>query len=294
MSYSMQKKVIIVSFLALPIALLLLFLLYPTAKLLQLSFTDWNGISRTFEYVGLDNYADAFRMPELWKSLYNNWLYFLIHALFIPLEIMVAVFLNAKLRANPFFRSIVFLPYVINGVAVAYVFSYLYNPINGPINLFLQSIGLESWIQRWLSDPGVVNYSLIAVSLWRFCGLHVILFLAGLQAIPQDLYEASKIDGAGPMRQLWYITIPGMSLVIEIVLFLNVRGALQVFDIPFLITQGGPGNASSTFTLFTVDTAFKFNNYGLASTMAILLMIMIIVFSYIQKKLFQATGGGRS
>lgn len=291
MSYSMQKKVIIFSFLAIPIALLLLFLLYPTLKLVQLSFTDWNGISRTFGYIGFDNYATAFQMPEIWKSLSNNGLYFLIHALAIPFEIMTAVFLNAKLRTNPFFRSIVFMPYVINGVAVAYVFSYLYNPINGPINLFLQSVGLDSWIQRWLSDPAVVNYSLIAVSLWRFCGLHVILFLAGLQSIPNDLYEAARIDGAGPARQLWYITIPGMSMVIEIVLFLNVRGALQVFDIPFLITQGGPGNSSSTFTLLTVDTAFKFNNYGLASTMAILLMIMIILFSTIQKKAFQATGG---
>lgn len=294
MSYSMQKKLIIIAFLALPVFLLLLLLMYPTVKLIQLSLTDWNGISRQFHYVGFDNYVQAFHMPEIWKSLYHNWQYFLLHALIIPLEIIVAVFLNAKIRANAFFRSIVFLPYVINGVAVAYVFSYLYNPINGPINLFFQTLGLESWIQRWLSDPAVVNYSLIFVSLWRYCGLHVILFLAGLQSIPEDLYEAARMDGASPLRQLWHITIPGMSRVIEIVLFLNVRGALQVFDIPFLMTQGGPGKASSTFTLYTVDTAFKFNNYGLASTMAILLMLMIIGFSYIQKKLFQATGGGES
>ncbi|MDQ0877118.1 raffinose/stachyose/melibiose transport system permease protein [Paenibacillus sp. V4I3] len=294
MSYSMQKKLIIIAFLALPVFLLLLLLMYPTVKLVQLSLTDWNGISRQFHYVGFDNYVQAFHMPEIWKSLYHNWQYFLLHALIIPFEIIVAVFLNAKIRANAFFRSIVFLPYVINGVAVAYVFSYLYNPINGPINLFFQTLGLESWIQRWLSDPSVVNYSLIFVSLWRYCGLHVILFLAGLQSIPEDLYEAARMDGASPLRQLWHITIPGMSRVIEIVLFLNVRGALQVFDIPFLMTQGGPGNASSTFTLYTVDTAFKFNNYGLASTMAILLMLMIIGFSYIQKKLFQATGGGET
>ncbi|WNR46295.1 carbohydrate ABC transporter permease [Paenibacillus roseipurpureus] len=238
MSYNMQKKLIIVLFLAFPVFLLLLLLMYPTLKLIQLSLTDWNGISRTFHYVGWDNYVQAFHMPEIWKSLYHNWQYFLVHALILPLEIMIAVLLNAKLKANPFFRSIVFLPYVINGVAVAYVFSYLYNPINGPLNLFLEAVGLDAWIQRWLSDPAVVNYSLIFVSLWRYCGLHVILFLAGLQSIPEDLYEAARMDGASPMRQLWHITVPGMSRVIEIVLFLNVRGALQVFDIPFLMTQG--------------------------------------------------------
>ncbi len=182
------------------------------------------------------------------------------------------------------------MPYILNGVAVAYLFSFLYNPINGPINSLLESIGLESWIQNWLSDKGVVNYSLIVVSLWRFSGLHVILFLAGLQSIPNDLYEAATIDGAGPLKKFVHITLPGISRVMEIVLFLNVRGALQVFDIPFLMTQGGPGLASTTFTVYTIQTAFKYNNYGLASSLAIILMLMIIVFSYFQGKLFKGKG----
>ncbi|MFD2615051.1 carbohydrate ABC transporter permease [Paenibacillus gansuensis] len=290
MSYKLQRKMLVFSFLIVPIGLLLLFLVYPTLKLVQLSFTDWTGIGKNLNYVGVDNYTKLWSLPDLWKSLYNNALYFIVHLLFIPLEIVVAVMLSSKIRASGFFRSIVFLPYVINGVAVAYIFSYLYNPLNGPINLALNGLGLESWIQRWLSDPAVVNYSLIAVSLWRYCGLHVILFLAGLQSVPQDLYEAARMDGASPLQQLLHITIPGIRRVVEIVLFLNIRGALQVFDIPFLMTQGGPGSSSSTFTLFTIDTAFKFNNYGLASAMAILLMVMIVVFSYVQKQFFKERG----
>lgn len=290
MSYSLQKKLVVVSFLFVPVVLLLLFLLYPSLRLLQFSLTDWNGISKSFNYVGFENYLDAFRNPDVWKALTNNFLYFGIHAIFIPLEVMIAVFLNNKMRASNFFRSIVFMPYILNGVAVAYLFSFLYNPINGPINALLGSLGLESWIQNWLSDKGVVNYSLIVVSLWRFSGLHVILFLAGLQSIPDDLYEAATIDGAGPMKKLLHITLPGISRVMEIVLFLNVRGALQVFDIPFLMTQGGPGLASTTFTVYTIQTAFKYNNYGLASSLAIILMLMIIVFSYFQSKLFKAKG----
>lgn len=286
----MQKRLVVFGFLAVPVGLLLLFLMYPTLRLLQFSLTDWNGISKSFNYVWFDNYRDAFQNRDVWRALRNNLLYFGIHALFIPLEIMVAVFLHNKIRASAFFRSIVFMPYILNGVAVAYLFSYLYNPINGPLNALLQSLGLESWIHNWLSDKHIVNYSLVAVSLWRFSGLHVVLFLAGLQSIPEDLYEAATIDGASPWRKFWHITVPGISRVLEIVLFLNVRGALQVFDIPFLMTQGGPGNASTTFTVYTIQTAFKFNNYGLASSLAIMLMIMIMVFSYFQGKLFKGKG----
>lgn len=290
MSNIMQKRLLIFSFLVLPIGLLLLFLIYPTMKLFQYSMTDWNGISRELNYVGFDSYLKVLKMSQVWESLANNWLYFIIHALVIPLEILLAVMLNAKMRASEFFRSIVLLPYIINGVAVAYIFSYLYNPVNGPINEVLASIGLEGWIQNWLSDIEIVNYSLVAISLWRFAGFHIILFLAGVQSISNDLYEAATIDGASKLQQIRYIVLPGIRRVIEIVLFLNIRGALQVFDIPFLVTQGGPGTASSTFTIFTINTAFKFNSYGLASAMAIILMIMIIVFSFIQNLLIREKG----
>ncbi|CAH1231118.1 Diacetylchitobiose uptake system permease protein NgcF [Paenibacillus allorhizoplanae] len=290
MSNEMQKRVIVLSFLALPIGLLLLFLIYPTTKLFQYSMTDWNGISREMHFVGFDNYLKAFKMSQVWQSLSNNWLYFIIHALLIPFEILLAVMLNAKMRASEFFRSIILLPYIINGVAVAYIFSYLYNPINGPINELLTAVGLESWIHNWLSDVKIVNYSLVAISLWRFAGFHIILFLAGVQSIPNDLYEAATIDGANKMQQVRYIVLPGIRRVIEIILFLNIRGALQVFDIPFLVTQGGPGTSSSTFTIFTINTAFKFNSYGLASAMAIILMLMIIVFSFIQNLLIREKG----
>ena len=286
----MQKRLVVVSFLFIPVALLLLFLLYPSLRLLQFSLTDWNGMSKSFHYVGFDNYIEAFSNPDVWKALSNNFLYFGIHAAFIPLEVMLAVFLNNKMRASRFFRSIVFMPYILNGVAVAYLFSFLYNPINGPINALLEAVGLESWIRNWLSDKSIVNYSLVVVSLWRFSGLHVVLFLAGLQSIPNDLYEAATIDGAGPLKKFVHITLPGISRVMEIVLFLNVRGALQVFDIPFLMTQGGPGLASTTFTVYTIQTAFKYNNYGLASSLAVILMLMIIVFSYLQGRLFKGKG----
>lgn len=285
-----QKNIFLVTFLIIPMILLALFVVYPTLKLFQLSFTDWNGLDKSLHYIGFKNYKKIlFDSPKVWLSLKNNGIYFFIHLLVIPIEIFVAFMLDRKIRASKFFKTIVFMPYIINGVAVAYMFSFLYSSEGGALNVMLQSLGFNP--VNWLSNIGIVNYSLAAVSLWRFCGLHIILFLAALQSIPKEMLEAATVDGASTFQQFTQIILPNIRTVIEIVLFLNVRGALQVFDIPFVMTGGGPGHASSTFTLHTIETAFNFNSFGKASAMAVYLMIMIIVVSFIQKKIFGVKEG---
>lgn len=283
MSYSLQKKVIIWSFLFIPVALMLLFLIYPTLQLFRYSITNWDGYSESLKYIGFDNYKKLiFDFPDAWQAIGNNGIYFIVHLLFIPIEVMTAVLLNRTIRGSSFFRFTVLMPYIINGIAVAYMFSYIYNPVNGPLNELLRWMGLESLITGWLSNLSIVNYSLVAVSLWRFSGVHIILILAGLQSIPTDLYEAAKMDGAGFWTQLRHITLPGIRRVMEIILFLNISGALLQYDIPYVMTGGGPGTASSTFGLFSLQTAFTYNNYGLASAMAVSLLILIICFSSLQ------------
>ncbi|RTE08961.1 sugar ABC transporter permease [Paenibacillus whitsoniae] len=262
---------------------MLLFLIYPTFQLFRYSFTNWDGYSPALSYIGLDNYHKLlFDFPDAWKAIGNNGIYFIIHLLFIPVELMMAVLLNRTMRGSAFFRFTVLMPYIINGIAVAYMFSYIYSPVSGPLNVLLKSLGLQSLITGWLSNLHVVNYSLVAVSLWRFSGVHIILMLAGLQSIPQDLYEAAKMDGAGFWLQLRHITLPGIRRVMEMILFLNISGALLQYDIPYVMTGGGPGTASSTFGLFSLQTAFTYNNYGLASAMAVSLLFLIIVFSALQ------------
>ncbi|MBP1962267.1 carbohydrate ABC transporter permease [Paenibacillus aceris] len=284
MNYNLQKKVTIVTLLFVPISLLLLFLIYPTIELVRYSFTNWDGYSQNFKYIGFDNYSRIiFDFPEAWHALKNNSLYFIIHACMIPVELVAAVLLNRKLFGSSFYRFTVLMPYIINGIAVAYMFTYIYNPVNGPLNAFLSFVGLDSLITGWISNINVVNYSLVAVSIWRFSGVHVILFMAGLQSIPNDLYESAKIDGANFWHQQLYITMPGIRRVIEIILFLNVSGAILQYDIPLVITGGGPGVESSTFGLFALSTAFSNNSYGLASAMAIVLLILVIIFSKLQQ-----------
>jgi len=275
---------LIVTFLFIPMILLCLFVIYPTLRLLQLSFTDWNGLSKQIDFVGIANYLEILTdSKEVWLSLRNNGIYFVIHILAIPLEIFIAFLLDAKIRGSKFFKSIVFLPYIINGVAVSYMFAMLFSSEGGAINEFLTLLNITP--VRWLSDKGLVNYSLAFVSIWRFSGMHIIMFLSAIQSVPEDILEAAKIDGANLFQQYMKIILPSIRLVVEIVLFLNVRGALQVFDIPFVMTGGGPGHASSTFTLYTIETAFNFNRFGMASAMAIVLMLLIIGISAIQKKL---------
>ncbi len=203
----------------------------------------------------------------------------------IPVELAFAVLLTSRLRAAKFYKTMVFLPYIINGVAISYAFSYFFSPVNGAFDNILEMLRLEMLKHSWLSDEKIVNFTLTFVSLWRFSGYHIVLFMAALQSVNQDIMEAATIDGANSWQMFRYIQTPSIALMVDFVLFDNIRGAMQVFDIPFVMTSGGPGYASSTFTLYTINTAFKFSNFGLASTMAVALMVIIILIYIVQNKI---------
>lgn len=280
-----KKKQFIVVSLLVPMLLLVGFVLIPGLDLLRMSFTDWDGYSSSSQFIGIENYIDMFKNKDLWLSLKNNAVYFVVHLCMIFVELAFAVLLTSKLKAAKFYKTMVFMPYIINGVAISYAFSYFFSPINGAFDAILTAVHLEDFIRSWLSDPKIVNFVLAFVSLWRYSGYHVILFMAALQSLPQDIEEAAKIDGATTWQLFRYVQIPSIMLMVDFVLFDNIRGALQVFDIPFVMTAGGPGFASSTFTLYTIKTAFSFSDFGLASTMAIAIMVMIVIIYLIQNKL---------
>lgn len=277
-----QRKMFIILSLIIPLTLLIAFVVVPALDLFRMSFTNWDGYSPKKDFIGIDNYIAMFQNKDLWMSLKNNAVYFVAHLLMIVVELAIAVLLTSKLRAAKFYKTMVFMPYIINGVAISYAFSYFFSPVNGAFDAILTTVGLESFIRNWLSDPAVVNFVLAFVSLWKYSGYHIILFIAALQSVPQDTMEAARVDGANSLQLFRYIQVPAIMLMVDYVLFDNIRGALQVFDIPFVMTAGGPGYASSTFTLYTIKTAFTFSNFGLASTMAIAIMIMIIIIYLVQ------------
>ena len=286
-----RNRFIVLS-LAIPVILLLMFVVYPSVDLVAMSFTSWDGISPYRDFVGVGNYVDMFtKSPDLWLSLRNNFIYLAVHMVMIPIELSIAVMLNTKFKGAGLVKTIAFLPFIINGVGMSYAFSYFFSPVNGAFNDILTSLGLSSGIQSWLSDPKVVNFVLASVSAWRFSGYHIVLFSTGLTSIPTEVMEAARIDGANARQQLWRIQLPSIWLVFSFVMFDCIRGTLQCFDIPFIMTNGGPGYASSTFTLYTIDTAFKYNSFGMAATMAVAIMVIVILVYLFQnvvlKKVFR-------
>ena len=280
-----QRRIFILVSLAIPVLLLVGFVVFPAVDLFRMSFTDWDGLSPTSNFIWFENYIDMFHNPDLWQSLRNNAVYFFAHLLMLPVELAFAVLLNSKLRGAKFYKTMVFMPYIINGVAISYAFSYFFSPINGAFDSILEALKLGMLSQSWLSDPKIVNFVLAFVSLWRYSGYHIVLFLAALQSVSKDIQEAAIIDGANTWQMFRYIQIPSIMLMVDFILFDNIRGALQVFDIPFVMTSGGPGYASSTFTLYTIKTAFTFSDFGLASTMAVAIMVLIIVIYVVQNKI---------
>lgn len=272
-----SRNAFILVSLVIPVTLLLMFVVYPSADLVAMSLTSWNGTDQARPFVGLSNYVDMFtRSPDLWLSLRNNLIYLCLHLVMMAAELSIAAMLNTRFPGANAVKTLVFLPYILNSVGMSYAFSYFYSPINGGFNHILTSLGLQGAIRRWLSDPKIVNYVLASVSIWRFMGYHIILFATGLKSVSTDVMEAARMDGANALQQLVYVQLPSMRMVISFVMFDCIRGTLQLFDIPFIMTNGGPGYASSTFTLYTIDTAFKYNSFGMAATMAVAIMVIVI------------------
>ncbi|MFP4977305.1 carbohydrate ABC transporter permease [Paenibacillus sp. CN-4] len=291
LTYQKQKLIIIISFLTIPLLLLAMFTYYPAIKLVYYSFTNWDGYSPEKPWVGLANYREVFANPDIFKVFQHNFAYFVMGIIQNIVAIYFAVVLNSRLRGKNFFRILLFLPYIMNGVAVAFMFGYVFDTTNGSLNLLLSAIGLDGLAQTsWLGTEGLVNYSLASTGFWRFMGYNMVIYLASLQAIPRDIYEAAKIDGAGSMQTLWSITLPNMKPVIQLNLFLTVTGALEVFDLPFVLTKGGPAGASQTYVQRVVDTAFAYNNYGLASAMSVILLLFVIAVLLVQQ--FVLSRGG--
>jgi multiple sugar transport system permease protein len=282
-SYRTQKYLILVGFLTLPLALLFIFTLYPAGALLYFSFTEWDGLGYDMKWIGFANYAEIFSRPELFGVFRNN-LYYFIGGLFqLAFALYFAVILSGKVRGRNFFRAMIFLPYVLHSVATAIMFKNLYHAEYGVINVLLSALGLESWQQLWLADTRFNNFALAFVSMWKFLGLNMVIFIGALQSIPEDMYEAARIDGASKWQSFRFITLPSIRRVLELMMILTLTGALEVFDIPKVMTNGV--NETATFVLQTIDTAYAYQKFGLASAMSVVLLLIVMTVILVQRKL---------
>jgi len=253
-----------------------------------MSFTDWDGMSKTFQWIGFKNYLRVFTDGDFVQVFLNNMAYVIIMLIQAVVAFFLAIVLDGNIRGRNFFKSSIFMPYILNGVAVAFIFNYLYNFENGPINLFLHSIGLGQYAIHFLSAGYSSNFSLALIGMWRFTGLNLVIFLAGLQSIPRELYEAASVDGAGFLHKVRYITIPNLMTTVELTLILGINGALQAFYEPFVITKGGPNGMTDTFITRTWQIAFNFHNFGKAAALAVVLVLFILLMIRFQRKMIKS------
>lgn len=269
-----------------PAAILyLVFKLLPMIAGLYLAMLNWNGIDPA-KFIGLKNFIDFFNDPLVGPALLNNVLYALgtVTGKNI-LALLIALLLNQALKGRSFYRTALFMPVVISFVVVSILWAWLYNPSFGLINNLLQTLGLKFLILDWLGSPKVALWSLMVVDIWKWYGFHMVIFLAGLQTIPTELYEASSIDGASPWQSFWHITLPLLQPVMLVNVTISLMGAFNVFDIPYIMTEGGPANSTLVMALHIYIRGFKFYKFGYASALNYILLIIVTLVSAGQMKL---------
>jgi len=271
----------IIGFLVIPVALMLIFLAYPAASMLVYSFTNWDGVLPDFSFIGFENYTRALTEDTLWISLKNNLVYAVLGIVQNVAALFMAVVLKKKSRFNTISKFIIFLPYVLNVTAVAYMFNYIFDFREGPINILLRFLDQEP--VRFFSDANIAIYTLVFMSNWRWLGYTVIIYIAAMQSIDAELYEAAEIDGADTWTSFWRITLPNIQLIVELQLFLALIGSLQAFTESLVLTKGGPSHATYTFMYYVIDSYTYFNDYGYAAALSVLLILLIVIITRIQK-----------
>jgi multiple sugar transport system permease protein len=281
MKSKIKDRIYIICFLFVPMALLMLFSYYPLMKLIQLSFTDWNGMSRELNYISFKNYRDIFSQKELFMTFENNMAYVVTALIQQVAGLFLAILLNSDIKMKTTFRAILFMPYIINGVAVAFMFNYMYDYSNSPVNYVLNLLGAES--VHFISSSYMTNFALSFISFWKYVGWTMVIYIAALQSIPGEVYEAARIDGAGFFQTVRFITLPNIKTMLEVSLLLSLNGALQVYFEPFLITKGGPNGRTATFISKSLELAYSYSKYGKAAAMGVILLVIILMLVAAQK-----------
>lgn len=259
----------------------LLFSLTPVLAAVCLSFTNWDGVSK-MDFIHIKNYLKLFQHDTFLIALWNTVVYTLS---FVPLTVglglLVATLLNKKIRGISAYRMICFLPYIASTVAVAYVFSALLHPSLGVINNVLRTVGWKNPPQ-WLTDGKWAMVAVVFMSVWKNFGYYVVIFLAGLQGISRDLYEAAMIDGANSGKQFWYITIPLISPVTFFSVIMATISSFKVFEQVYILTEGGPGRSTMTLVQYIYFNSFQQYKMGYSSAAAIFLFLIIFVITLVQ------------
>jgi raffinose/stachyose/melibiose transport system permease protein len=263
--------------------LYVIFIIYPFFDMIWLSLHRSRGLVPQPEFVGLDNYVRLVNDGRFWAALQNNLIWSAL-TLAIPLLfgfLLAVVLARGNVVGMNLFRVLYFIPVTFSQVVIAIVFIWIFQPRWGAVNTVLEAVGLDELTRAWLGDPEAALYALIIAGVWGQIGLFMVIFLAGLQKIPVDLYDAAKVDGANPTQELRHVTLPGLRQEITFMVVLSMIISFKVFDIVQVLTRGGPFRQTEVIGFYIYELAFNQFNWGYASTVAVMLTLFIFIISSI-------------
>ncbi len=262
------------------LVLYLVFMVYPFFQSIYFSLTSWNGVAAVKEWVGLANYRELIGDDLFWLSLLHTVIWVIVGTIApIVFGMLLAILLWRRPKGFTLFRTFFFMPQVLSTVVIGIIWNWVYNPIFGILNEALDAVGLEDLSRGWLGDPDVALYAVLVAAIWATIGFVFVIFLAGLQNVSKDLLEAATVDGANVWQRFWNVTVPQLAGVINVVIALLLIGGFSVFDIIFVMTGGGPANATEVLATYTYKEAFTQNNVGYASTISVVITVISLIAS---------------
>jgi len=258
------------------------FVILPVALAAVYSLFNWNGLTPLERFIGIDNYVRALSDPLFLGAIRNNFT-ILIASLLVqgPLAIAIALLLNRKLRGRTFIRAAIFVPYVLAEVIAGLSWKLLLSP-RGGVNALLEAVGLGAFTQPWLANPDIALAVMFGILTWKYLGFAILLMLAGLQGVPEELHEAAAIDGANWWQIQWHITLPLLGPTIRIWAFLSIIGSLQLFDMVWVTTRGGPVGATNTMAVYMLQYGQGAPGYG--SAIAVILFVISLVVALLYQR----------
>lgn len=284
MAASRRKWVLI--FIFIPLVVYITIVIIPLLSSFYFSFTDWNGFSAKYSFIGFDNFLKITRDPNF-KNAIKNTVIWMAAAIILPVGsgLSIALVLQENIRGANIFKSLFYFPICLSLAVIGQVWIWIYQPDWGLINTVLRGIGLENLTQAWLANPNTALAGVILAWSWQQVGLAMVIFLAGLTSIPTDLTEAAEIDGATYSQSLWHVVIPLLSPATTIVIALSIINSLKSFDVVYMMTQGGPFHSSDTLAMFMYTESFKnyYMGYGSAIAVVLFLIAMIIIALYFRQ-----------
>ncbi|MBO5094202.1 MAG: sugar ABC transporter permease [Lachnospiraceae bacterium] len=250
------------------------------------SFTDWDGMSDSFKLIGLKNYIKMLADKTFWTSVVNNIIFF-VGTVFVQAFVgfVLAVLLKKKLFGSNVFKAIYFLPIAMATSIITAIFRIIMDPTNGSLNQFLRTIHLGGLTQNWLGDPKIALLSVIIVNIFQWMGFSMITYYASLMSLPDDVYEAAKIDGAGFWKTTFSVTLPMVKGTTNVLIILGIVGSLKTFDLVKLLTGGGPGRSTTVMNTYLYEKAFNDFNAGGAASIGVAILIIAMIMSFLQIKL---------